>query len=562
MNHRTLFTQATASQASSTAPKRAVAMGLKTLTLAMGLATSSLLWADVSTGADTKDEAQQKAEAVNEATNTPTSIADDTKVNGAIKSTAKTQSCYLDGLAEQLECGKISVPENPNKPDGKHIDVHFAILPAIKNSYPNEALLAIAGGPGQSAIENAAGFDRMLTKVRQTRDILLIDQRGTGQSNQLQCQDDAMFTLSFNDDELNLGESTQACIDEIAKNNPSDISQYNSVTALKDFEAVREYLGYQQLHLYGISYGSRMAQLYMRHYPQALKTVTLDGIVPMQQSVIAIGGAIERGLNLLFSDCRNNQACQQTFPDLEQDFRDVDNKLANAPITQQVRDPLTNSPETLLMTRGKFNGAIRMAMYSPTTRALLPHAIHQAKQDDFQPILGLYALTADSTGIAMGMHASVVCSEDIHRVTEQMRKDAKVSYMSGSMLDGLEKTCDVWQMPLMDDSFSAPINSDIPTLLLSGEIDPATPPNWGAMATEQLSNAQHFIAPYATHGVAYQSCGNDLIAELVDTADVMSIDGSCLNKDVRRSFYLNANGVELVTDSDTSTSTTATADKE
>jgi pimeloyl-ACP methyl ester carboxylesterase len=455
---------------------------------------------------------------------------------------AKTTTCYLDGLDEQFQCGKINVPENPKQPDGKQIDIHFAILPAIKNTHPDEALLAIAGGPGQSAIENAAGFNSMLTKVRQQRDILLIDQRGTGQSNILSCDEGDLNALSVNEDNLDMLAITEKCLAEI----DADVTQYGSNTALKDFEAVREYLGYKKLHVYGISYGTRMAQLYMRHYPEALATVTLDGVVPMQQSVIAIGSSIERGLNVLWRDCKSTPECQQQFPDLVDEYNQVDQQLANAPISQKVRDPQTDEPSDFLLTRSKYSGAIRMAMYMPNIRALIPHAIHQAAQGNYQPILGIYALTADSTGIAIGMHASVVCGEDIHRITEQMRKDAKESYISGSMLDGLEKTCQAWPMTAEDDSFSEPVDSDIPTLLLSGELDPATPPNWGALAQEKLSKSKHFIAPYATHGVAYQSCGNDLVAQLVEQGSVKDIDGECLQKDVRRSFYLNANTVETL----------------
>ncbi|MGX9462760.1 alpha/beta hydrolase [Shewanella sp. A14] len=477
---------------------------------------------------------------------------------------AKTSTCYLDGLDEQFQCGKITVPENPKQPQGKQIDIHFAILPAIKNTHPDEALLAIAGGPGQSAIENAAGFNRMLSKVRQQRDILLIDQRGTGQSNILTCEDDTASLLSMNDDDLDIITMTEKCLSQI----DADIAQYGSNIALTDFEAVRQYLGYQKLHLYGISYGSRMAQLYMRHYPEALLTVTLDGVVPMQQSVVAIGDSIERGLNVLWRDCKSTPACQQQFPDLVDEYNKVDQLLANAPISQQVRDPQTDEPSDFLLTRGKFSSAIRMAMYMANIRALIPHAIHQAAQGNYQPILGIYTLTADSAGIAMGMHASVVCGEDIHRITDQMRKDAKESYISGNMLEGLEKTCQAWPMPKVDDNFSEPIHSDIPTLLLSGELDPATPPNWGALAQEKLTKSKHFIAPYATHGVAGQSCGNDLVAQLVDQGSVKDIDGECLQKDVRRSFYLNANTVEMLpvtntaTDIETTVPANTAADKE
>tara|TARA_R110000796_G_scaffold18425_3_gene55724 strand:- start:59 stop:1678 length:1620 start_codon:yes stop_codon:yes gene_type:complete len=490
------------------------------------------------------------------------SYADTSQTN--VAAPAKTSACYLDGLDEQLQCGKITVSENPQLPDGKQIDIHFAILPAIKNTHPNEALLAIAGGPGQSAIENATFFNRMLTKVRQQRDILLIDQRGTGKSNILSCDDDTTELLSMNDDDLDIIAMTEKCLGQI----DADVSQYGSNTALTDFEAVREYLGYQKLHLYGISYGTRMAQLYMRHYPEALLTVTLDGVVPMQQSVVAIGDSIERGLNVLWRDCKSTPACQQQFPDLADEYNKVDQLLATAPISQQVRDPQTDELSEFLLTRSKFSGAIRMAMYMANIRALIPHAIHQAAQGNYQPILGIYTLTADSTGIAMGMHASVVCGEDIHRITDQMRKDAKESYISGNMLEGLEKTCQAWPIPQVDDNFSEPILSDIPTLLLSGELDPATPPNWGALAQEKLTKSKHFIAPYATHGVAGQSCGNDLVAQLVDQGSVKDINGECLQKDVRRSFYLNANTVEALpvidtpTDIETTAPANTAADKE
>ncbi|MDO6678778.1 alpha/beta hydrolase [Shewanella sp. 4_MG-2023] len=469
-------------------------------------------------------------------------LADASQNKIAVSNSDILSSCYLDGLSEQMQCGSLELAENPAKPDGKQIAVHYAVLPAIKPSFKKQAMLAIAGGPGQSAIENAAGFDRMLAKVRQDRDILLIDQRGTGQSNLLACDDDNMSMLSFNDDDIDITKDTQECLDNL----DADVSQYGSLTALTDFEAVRQHLGYEKLHLYGVSYGTRMAQLYMREYPQAIATVTLDGVVPMQQSVIAIGSAIDRGYDLLFKDCQQNAQCQQQFPELKQEFETVDSALAKAPIITQTRDPQTDEIASFTLTRGKYNGAIRMALYMPNIRALIPHAIHQAALGNYQPILGIYTLTADSTGIAMGMHASVVCGEDIHRITDDIRQQAQNSYMSRTMLEGLEATCNVWAIPAVDDSFSDAIESDIPTLLLSGELDPATPPSWGDMATEKLTNAKHFTSQYATHGVAYQSCGNELIADLVKSGSIDDIDAECLEQDTRRSFYLNANTVETI----------------
>ncbi|MCS6161599.1 alpha/beta hydrolase [Shewanella baltica] len=488
------------------------------------LSISALMLAMASTMTWASDVKSQKTQAADVASNM----------------TNNTDTCYVEGVSDRLNCGFVTVPENPNKPDGKQIQVHYVVLPAVKNVNHEEALLAIAGGPGQSAIDNAAGFDAMLSKVRQQRDILLIDQRGTGRSNLLTCDEGAQSPLSFNDDNANTLAETQKCLAKI----DADVTQYGSLNAIKDFEAVRQHLGYKKLHIYGISYGTRMAQLYMRLYPAHLATVTLDGIVPMQQSVLEIGASIDRGFDLLFKDCQETTACHAQYPELKAEFDQVAASLAKAPVMENVYDPVTGEKTMLTMTRGKFYGSIRMALYQANVRALVPHAIHQAAKHNFQPILGLYSLTIDNAGMAMGMHASVVCGEDMHRITPAMREQAQHSFMGKTMLEGLEATCEVWKVPAVDDSFSEPISSDIPTLLLSGEIDPATPPSWGELAMEKLTNAKHFVAPYATHGVAYQSCANNLIADLVRSGSVNDLDGECLKKDVRRSFYLNASSVE------------------
>ncbi|MGL5361017.1 MAG: alpha/beta fold hydrolase, partial [Shewanella sp.] len=338
-------------------------------------------------------------------------------------------TCYVEGVADRLTCGYVTVPEDPNQPTGKQIQVHYVVLPAVKNTYHEEALLAIAGGPGQSAIDNAAGFDAMLSKVRQQRDILLIDQRGTGRSSPLECAQQESL-LGLNDDTFDVRGDAQTCRDSLS----ADLSQYGSLNAVRDFEAVRAHLGYKKLHLYGISYGTRMAQLYMRLYPEHLATVTLDGVVPMQHSVLEIGAAIERAFELLFKDCEQNAACQQQYPKLREQFAAVSARLAAGPIRETVFDPVTGEKTELTLTRGKFYGAIRMALYQANVRALVPHAIAQAAEQHYQPLLGLYALTLEGAGMAMGMHASVVCGEDMHRITPAMRAGAASSYAWQTML--------------------------------------------------------------------------------------------------------------------------------
>ncbi|MCD8475274.1 MAG: alpha/beta hydrolase [Shewanella fodinae] len=245
-----------------------------------------------------------------------------------------SNSCYATGLSDRLQCGSVEVAENPAKPDGRKIAIHYVVIPAIKNLAPQEAVLGIAGGPGQSAIENAAGFERMLHKVRQHRDILLIDQRGTGQSNALNCDsEDLTAMLAHNDEAMDIAADVRKCKKQLEQH--ADVSQYGSEQALADFEAVRRHLGYQKLHIYGVSYGTRMAQLYMRHYPQAIATVTLDGVVPMQQSVLAIGGAIARAQTLVISDCEKDPLCGKAFPKLREELDTLSDTLQQYPVMEK-----------------------------------------------------------------------------------------------------------------------------------------------------------------------------------------------------------------------------------
>ena len=460
---------------------------------------------------------------------------------------ASNEHCYVKGLPDRLRCGYLPVAEDPQKPNGRKINIHYVIIPAIKPLDATEALLAIAGGPGQSAIDNAALFNQTFKKVRETKDILLIDQRGTGRSNLLSCpQDDSLSPLSIDERLIDNLAETQKCLDALDGN----LAMYSSSFAIHDFDAIRNHLGYKKLHLYGISYGSRIAQLYMRHYPNALATVTLDGVVPMQQSVLAVGLSVDRALNGVFDQCEADKACKEQFPNLRLTFHQLIARLENKAIETTVFHPATGVTTPFLLTRDKLLGILRLSMYSPATRSLLPLTIEGTAAGNYQSLLGLYSLMMDGLDMATGMHNSVVCAEDIHRIGIDLLTEIEQSYTANAMYQALTESCSIWPSEQTDESFSAPIESDVPTLLLSGELDPATPPEWGALAMTNMTNAKHFVAPYATHGVASQSCGNDLVAQLIESRSVSDLNDSCLSKDYPRGFYLNASSAQVMPSSD------------
>jgi pimeloyl-ACP methyl ester carboxylesterase len=452
--------------------------------------------------------------------------------------TAPLAPCHLKDIPDLVSCGTLAVAESSGDEASKTIGIHYSVLPAIKASFPDEAVLVIAGGPGQSAIEHAAYFNRLLSGVRQQRDILVVDQRGTGASHKLQCESsESADPLQFLDSNYDLGEEVKRCQDELA----TDLNNYTSLPALQDFEAIRKHLGYKKLHLFGVSYGTRMTQLYMKHYPEVLATVTMDGVVPMSQNVLAVGNSVDRAMRLLFEQCEQQPQCEQEYPELKQDFTKLLASLGQTWV-KSVKHPVSAQGSTLRLNRSKFLGLFRLALYSPQTRALLPYTIHQLSVGDAQAVLGLMSLTLDNDDIAMGMHSAVVCAEDWPRLTDSERTRINSSVIGKDMLTGLDALCSVWQLKAADASFSEELNSDIPTLLLSGFFDPATPPEWADVLVNSLSNGRHIVAPYATHGVASQTCADQIVEQFISGVLPEELDASCIEKGVERRFFINANG--------------------
>ncbi|MCG7533432.1 alpha/beta hydrolase [Pseudoalteromonas sp. OOF1S-7] len=463
----------------------------------------------------------------------------------AISDTASLTPCYTKGLADRLMCGSVKQALSANK--SEKISIHFAVIPAIKQVHPTEAIMAFAGGPGQSAIEVAAVFARVLRYAREERDIILVDQRGTGKSTLLQCDMDPLEAqFAFNDDALPIFEysrdETQKCKNKLN----TDLSHFTTVAAASDFEAVRQTLGYQKLHLFGASYGTRIAQEYMRRYPQAVASATLDGVVPMQQSLVAIGDAIDDSLQAIFSDCADNADCRGQYPQLEQQYHTLLTRLEAQPASVQVPHPRTHNAIGLVLTQSKVRSAIRMALYSHATRALVPLAISEAGKGNYLPLVGLMGSDSGFGSLAMGMHSAIVCAEDWPLLTGRTRARFSDSYFGRMMIESLDASCPIWQVEAVGKAFYQPLSTSIPTLLLSGGLDPATPPGWAELAMVNMTNARHLVAEQATHGVAAQSCADKLVAEFINHTEPKELDAGCLEKTAVRRYFMNLNGPAVV----------------
>jgi len=442
----------------------------------------------------------------------------------------------------KARCGTLQRPLDPANPDAQSIDLFVAVVPALSLEPAPDPLVPIAGGPGQASTEFYAGFAGAFEEVRRERDIVLLDQRGTGQSAAMDCDiDEDELTGPFSAEQTIA--AAVKCLDSL----PYDPRFFTTSVAVEDLEALRTALGYQQFNLYGISYGSRVAQHFLRRYPDATRSVILDGVAAPQ---IALGPGIaveaQRAMEAVFERCSESEDCAAKFPRLEQDFAGLRTRLADAPVTLNIANPVTGQREETEFSDNELAGALRLLSYSPSTVALIPLLIHEAAEGNYAPLAAQFMMVAASLSDSMsiGMHNAVVCTEDAPFFDGEKidRESLEATYLGPLQLDSLEAICSVWPKGPLDDEFKMPVRSDVPVLLLSGEADPITPPRYAELAAVELRNALHLVGRNQGHGVAPRGCMPEIIGEFVASADIGSLETGCLERLFAMPFFLDFSG--------------------
>lgn len=441
----------------------------------------------------------------------------------------------------QAKCTALAVPEDRSKPHGRKISLHIAVLPARSSKPAPDALFFIAGGPGEAStqafVSEASAFDR----IRATRDIVLLDQRGTGGSNRLDCP--ATVNNGLSTDNTAFAHLAKTCLAQLK----GDPRFYTTTVAVKDLDAVRAALGYRQIDLYGISYGTRVALEYLRDFPQAVRSVVLDGVVPADWNVGAdVSLDAQRALDGVFARCAKQEDCHKAFPNLVSEFDNLQQDLKQRPVTVRLRDPVSAMPIVQTLDWNQVAGAIRLMSYMSDTAALLPLLIHQAASaHDYAPLMAQSLIFTRSVNenIAQGMYTSVLCTEDapFYAHAAEIRR-ATESYVGSRPVESLVKTCAAWPRGIMQADFKKPVVSDKPVLLLSGEDDPITPPANAAHAARTLGNSLGIVVPGQGHGNATRGCVPKLMAQFVNQASVKGLDTHCVRAIRAFPFFINFNG--------------------
>lgn len=440
-------------------------------------------------------------------------------------------------------CGQLEVPEDPGQPEGGRIGLSVAVVPAIAAHARADPLFLLAGGPGQGAQEAFVGMLGALAGVRRERDLVLVDQRGTGRSNRLQC-DFPLDDLEIEDSPEMLRELAAECLRSL----PGDPRFYTTSVAVRDLEAVRAALGYPRINVYGGSYGTRVAQHYARRHPDRTRAVVLDGVV---HPGLALGASLaldaDAALRAVFARCEADPACAGRFPRLADDFAALRARLEAAPVTLALPDPVTAEPREVAFGGGHLALAARMLVYSDQTAALLPLFIHEAHQaGNLQPLAAQAEMILGQLegALAYGMHNAVVCSEDLPFLDPGAldREALGATFLGTAMLDGLVAMCEAWPRGLVDDDLRAPLRSGVPALLLSGEHDPVTTPAYAAAAAAGFADHAQVTFRGQGHVQLGLRCAQQLVRRFLDAGTAAGLDVSCADDVAPAPFFLNFNG--------------------
>lgn len=442
----------------------------------------------------------------------------------------------------KARCGTLLRQENPDDPDSPQLELRLAVVAALNLQPEPDPVVPIAGGPGQGTIEFYSAYAGAFEELRRNRDILLLDQRGTGDSARMDCPvEDNMLEGAFSTAETI--RYTEECLDQL----PYDPRFFTTSVAVADLEAARVALGYPALNLYGISYGSRVAQHFARRYPDVTRTLILDGVVPPQLSLgPEIATEAQHALERIFARCAEDDACAERFGDLEEKFAGLKTRLSEKKVRVKAADPVTGEFDSIEFGADEMAIALRLLAYDARTIALVPLLVSEAADGNYRPLLAQFQMTLTSLAdaIAMGMHNAVMCSEDVPFYDDTRFDTAAIenSYIGPVQLESLQAICSVWPAGPVDADFKQPLATDTPTLLLSGDADPITPPRYADLAASNLKRAWLMTGKDQGHGQVSVGCMPRLVGNFVANRGFAEVDTGCIENSFVMPFFLDYSG--------------------
>ena len=435
--------------------------------------------------------------------------------------TADLTDCVVAPASVEALCGSVRVPEDRSAPGGRTLDLSVIVLPA-RGEAVGDPVFPLHGGPGAAARYLVPAFASH--PLRASRDFVFVDQRGTGESNPLHCEPDDLGALL--EVVLSFKIPSDVCLD-----NAADPTLYGTSIAMDDLDQIRAALGYERINLWGGSYGTRAALEFMRRHPDRVRTVLLDGLAPPFMYIpLYFPPGAEAALDLVLEDCVADEGCRTRFPDSRAQLARVLERLDARPAAIEVVDPRNGTPTSLTFGRQDMAAAVLYALYNSFTAARLPTWIHDAHGGDLGAIANF--AVSFSVGIAsqfsFGMTMAVACPEDAARYDlDDADRVADGSFLGSALALNFLDACADWPLATIEPGYWAPVASDLPVLVFSGEGDPVTPPHWAEWALQTLPNARHAVFPDQGHGASSTRCGTSLFRQFVERGTAEGLDLAC-----------------------------------
>ena len=452
----------------------------------------------------------------------------------AIGAEAKLAPCRISGIKNEVQCGSVERALDPAQPQGVKIALSYVVVPATARRKLPDAVFLLAGGPGQSAVALASAVLPVFARLNNRRDIVFVDQRGTGKSAPLECADPRELPLAEQTDPRAQERQALQCRERLLQlpyvKTAENLRFFTTSLAVQDLDAVRRQLGGAPINLVGASYGTRAALEYLRQFPQAVRRVVIDGVAPPDMVLPAsMSSDTQAAFDALLAACEKDADCARRHPRLRADWAAL---LARLPQPVTLAHPLTGRSESFTLTREMLLGLVRGPLYAPALAAALPAALTEAAQGRLQPLVGLASLLAPRRGaaLALGMHFSVVCAEDAPRMAQA--SDAPGADFGAEFAASYRRICAAWPRGEVPPGFYDVPVSAAPVLLFSGGLDPVTPPRHGERVARALgAKALHVVVPNAGHGVMNLGCTRDVIFRFIDAAgdaEALQVDAACV----------------------------------
>lgn len=464
------------------------------------------------------------------------------------------EPCSVEGAEETLLCGTYSVYEDRESRQGRKIDLKIVVLPALGRHPEPDPIFYFAGGPGEGSTGAAPGFAAIHSDLREKRDIVLVDQRGSGGSNRLGCQAPGSpedLQGYFND--YLSPEIVRQCRRELETR--ADLRLYTTSIGMDDVDEVRRWLGYQKINLVGGSYGTRAAQVYLRRHPEAVRTAVLEGMAGMNQLLpLYHARDAHRATDLMIEACAGDAACNAAFPELGRELREVLARLEAEPARAEIPHPAGGEPVEVRIDRDNFAENLRFMLYVPVVARAFPLAVHAAHGGDFTPFARVALLMQmELRGIlAWGMNLSVTCAEDVAFFDQATAEEMTEGTYLGDFRVRLQlEACALWPRGEAAEGFHEPVRTEAPVLIINGHYDPVTPPRWADEAMPYLPNGLHVVVPQGHHGqfgLTNIGCYEGLIADFIDRGTTEGLDPSCVETMEREPFFTDPEELYAVLD--------------